>query len=116
MELKDFIAETLKQIIDGVKEAQIYASENGGIINPKGIVIFKESGNSTSYGRLYNGEPAQTIDFDIAVTTQDSIGVKGKIGVFVGAFKAGVEGNDNSVNSSLSKIKFHLPIFLPNQK
>ena len=78
MELKDFIAETLKQIIDGVKEAQNYASEHGGIINPEGIVIYKDSGNSTSYSGKFNSEPAQTIDFDIAVTTQDSNGVKGK--------------------------------------
>lgn len=34
MDLKDFVSETLKEIIAGVKEAQEYAKEHGAIINP----------------------------------------------------------------------------------
>jgi hypothetical protein len=35
MELKDFIADTLKQLIDGVLDAQEYAKEKRAVINPE---------------------------------------------------------------------------------
>ena len=38
MELKDFVAETLKQVMEGVKMAQEKAAEVGGTINPKGFL------------------------------------------------------------------------------
>ena len=34
MELKTFVAETLKQIIEGVAQAQAYAKENGATVSP----------------------------------------------------------------------------------
>ena len=34
MELKEFVSETLKEIISGVKNAQAFAQENGACINP----------------------------------------------------------------------------------
>lgn len=34
MDLKDFVSETLKEIIEGVKDAQEFAKEKGAIINP----------------------------------------------------------------------------------
>lgn len=33
MDLKEFVSETLKEIIAGIKDAQEYAKENGSIIN-----------------------------------------------------------------------------------
>jgi len=35
MELKDFISETLKQIIDGVSDVQSFAKGKGAAINPE---------------------------------------------------------------------------------
>lgn len=34
MRLEDFIAETLKEIVNGVCTAQQYAAQHGAIINP----------------------------------------------------------------------------------
>ena len=34
MELKDFVAESLKQIIDGVNEVKAYADETGAVVDP----------------------------------------------------------------------------------
>ena len=38
IELNDFVAESLKQIIEGIIEAQKFAKEKGAIVNPKNIV------------------------------------------------------------------------------
>lgn len=116
MELKDFVSETIKQIIEGVKDAQDYAANNGGKVNPEGLSIYHNTSQTTLYNFPYSNEPVYTIDFDVAVTTQETVDGKGKVGVFVGMFKAGVEGGTGSQNSSISKIKFHLPITLPIQK
>jgi hypothetical protein len=34
MKLNEFVAETLKEIVDGVAEARIYYSKKGGTVNP----------------------------------------------------------------------------------
>ena len=34
VKLEDFVSETLKQIVNGVRTAQDYAMENGASINP----------------------------------------------------------------------------------
>lgn len=36
MELKDFIAQTISQVMEGVKEAQEHAEKVDGSVNPKG--------------------------------------------------------------------------------
>lgn len=116
MELKDFVSETIKQIIDGVKEAQEYARTNDAKINPEDLEIYHNTSSTTLYKMHYSTEPVYTIEFDVAVTTQENIDGKGKVGVFAGMFKAGVEGGVGSQNGSISKIKFHIPIALPKQK
>ena len=40
MELKEFIAESLKQIIDGIVDAQTYAKEKHATINPEGLYYY----------------------------------------------------------------------------
>jgi hypothetical protein len=37
MELKEFISESLKQIIDGIIDAQTYAKDKHATINPEGV-------------------------------------------------------------------------------
>jgi hypothetical protein len=34
MELKDFVSESIKQIIDGVNEAKLHADQNDASVNP----------------------------------------------------------------------------------
>ena len=35
MELKDFVSESIKQIIDGVNEAKLHADKNNAFVNPQ---------------------------------------------------------------------------------
>lgn len=113
MKLEEFVAETLKQIINGVVEAQEFAKDKGAVVVPKGLMNF--STNSPNYADKYRENPAQVIEFDVAVTTTEKNETSGKAGVFVSILKAGVEGKDGIENSTNSRLKFYIPINLPTQ-
>lgn len=100
MELREFIAKTLQQIIDGVSDVQEYAGERGGIIgdHPR------------------NSPRTQNVEFDVAVTTQDGTQAKGGAGLFVGPVGIGTNLGSDRSNQSVSRIKFSVPLFLPRQK
>ena len=116
MELKDFVAESIKQIVDGVVETQTYAATKGAQVNPthlqpistKGATVFKDHQGSRF---------AQSIEFDVAITAGDesNAGVSAGVSV-ISFFKAGVKGEIAENNTTVSRIKFDIPVLLPNQK
>ena len=113
MELKTFVAETLKQLIDGIKTAQEYAKKEGAIVNPNERFMYsdnKEYAISTTTGLR-----AQVIDFDIAISAQESDQYKGGVGIFVGPVGIGTQGHAEFTDSSVNRIKFSLPVYLPFQ-
>ena len=113
MKLEDFISESIIQIITGVKKAQDFANKNQAIINPASIRLSNASGNA-----YYDGDtlrPAQIIEFDISVTTKEDGQISGKAGIFISAFKIGIEGKGGDENLISNRIKFEVPIMLPTQ-
>jgi len=110
MELQDFVAESLKQIISGVKTAQEYGSGVGAKVNPL-INPFSDYGPKVL--ATEDGELAQEIKFDVAVTTTKGTSTKGGIGVFVGSVGLGSQGKSDAESSSISRIKFSVPLVLP---
>jgi hypothetical protein len=114
VKLEDFVSETLKQIVNGVRTAQDYAMENGASINPSTLSFRTDQGEVRLYERK-TGRIAQEIDFDIAVTTTEGTKTKGGIGIFVGPVGLGSQGQLDSTNSSMSRIKFKVPMLLPAQ-
>jgi hypothetical protein len=115
MELKDFVAQTLTQIIQGVQLAQKQAQELGGYISPH--LSFMQKGDERLL--CYTTFPDKSkravyaVDFDVAVGTQDSTKSKTGLGIFVGGFGVGVQGTDSSVYDRLNRIKFMVPVILP---
>lgn len=114
MTLEDFISKSIIQIINGVKKAQVHAQENNASVNPSTLMLTKSSGSS--YIDQYTNQPAQIIEFDISLTTKEEGQTSGKAGVFVSVFKAGIEGKEGTENVFSNKVKFCVPILLPNQK
>ena len=112
MELQDFVTETLKQIITGVKEATVHAKESGAELNPTNLTW--SGGDTRIITHISNGAIVQNIEFDIAVTTTDSSKSKGGVGVFVGAVGIGTSAQSQEENTSLSRIKFSVPLSLPS--
>lgn len=79
MKLKDFVSETLKEIVDGAVEAQKYYVEKGGSVNSKNLSFRTDQDFQMWDGNT--GQPAQLIEFDVAVTTTEGTETKGGIGV-----------------------------------
>jgi hypothetical protein len=111
MELKDFVSESIKQIIDGVNEAKRYADNYDAMVNPR-----RWSWNSSNVLARYEsntGAAIENIEFDVAVTVTEGTNTKGGIGVFVGPVGIGSQGQSENSNSSVSRLKFSVPIVLP---
>jgi hypothetical protein len=112
IELKDFISESLKQIILGVQQTQTFADKHSALINPSLFSIAKMKREK------FDGLPfVQMVDFDIAVTIGNIKGKEGNIGIFAVAASLGVGGKIKSEKriENISRIKFQIPIRLPSQ-
>lgn len=110
MELKDFIAETLKQLISGIQEAQTYAKECGAAINPRS----QPRGNE--WHDLASGTVVQSVEFDIAVTETSGKETKGGLAGSIAVFAAGTAGTSQNETSSFNRLRFVIPIQYPKQK
>ncbi len=107
MELKDFISETLKEIVNGIEAAQWDTAEKGAYINPVLSCDAFPDPSTSSIIRLRNGlrTVVQPIHFDVCITSSES--KSGKAGIKV------VSGNIESSTATESRIKFVIPISLP---
>ena len=104
MELRDFVKDTLSQLIEGVAEAQKAAAGRQATVNPFDISL-------ESFRDRFS-----FVEFDVALTSGDSKTTKGGVGVFLGALNLGSAGESSSAITSLSRIKLKIPIELPFQR
>jgi hypothetical protein len=114
--LQDFVTEALVQIAHGVSEAQKRVHESGAMINPYDSVV--DSSGRVQWAESGFGSERQygeKVEFDIAVTAADKGELKGGIGVVSGVFNLGVKAGQTGESSSVSRIRFSVPMFLPQQ-
>ncbi len=116
MELKQFVAETLKQIVQGVKDAQVAVHNLEGEVNPvmqfvRDSADFHKKHPMDPYNRMY-----QVVEFDVAVTAVE--GEKAQLGggILVGWFGLGAKDESSTLSQSMSRIKFSIPMTLPVYK
>ena len=81
LELRDFVAETIKQIIDGVATAQQYATSKKAIVNPRPL--------------MHHVPAPESISFDVAITAAKDTKTHGGIAVFAGAFYLVLKANQS---------------------
>lgn len=110
MKLDDFVAETLKQIIKGVVAAQEYGSTQNAKVNPTTARLNGNNGEHISCGQT--GVPLQKVGFDIAVTVTEGQTLAND-GQSVGSISVTSLNSINSQNSSVSRIRFEVPVLLP---
>lgn len=109
MELKDFVAATLINIVEGIQLAQERFKGTPAVVNPE---LRSSHGREGSF-HPGTGTFVQEVEFDVAVTTTETTGTKGSIGVFAGAIGVGSQGQSDAGKTQLSRIKFTIPILLP---
>lgn len=115
MELKEFIKESLSQIIDAVKETQEKYKDTNVVICPdniqevkSGLYIFDEN----EYNNYSSRSKVQNIDMDIAISVTEKEGNKSGLGI-AKIINAGISSENTQQNESISKIKFSIPVVLP---
>jgi len=104
MNLKEYVAETLVQIIEGVADAQKRTTGYGAKINP--LARLYHPGETVSQE---TGESVRVVNFDMAVSAGKKEGASG--GLKVWPFTA--EGNLGSTSSEVSRVKFSVYVVLP---
>jgi len=119
MELKDYISETINQIVLGITEAQQKTEGLDLIINPS-ITIGKDGDyfvpKPESSNQFNMQRRVQQIEMDICVTVTDTekSSVGGKIGVSV--FGVGADSSGQKGTSNQNRVKFAIPICFPTTK
>jgi hypothetical protein len=111
MELKEFVAETLKQIVEGLVVAQEHVKDKGATINPQDLT------STSGFPRYYtcgDGTNVQMIEFDVSLIATEGKEAGGHIGVFFGSLGAGARGKSETENSATNRVKFSVPIILPS--
>ena len=106
MELHDFIAATLVQIARGIENAAGQLRDSKAIVNPRAV-------SGTEQTRETSGKGVERIDFDVAVTAEKGRQTMGGFGIQVGSIGSGSQGTNEASSSSVSRIKFSVPMVLP---
>ncbi|MDB6102430.1 MAG: hypothetical protein JWO52_2429 [Gammaproteobacteria bacterium] len=114
MDLREFVTQTLVQIVEGVSQAKSQLSTTGASVNPLLIGDYREMAKHGGGLMLEAGGFAQLVEFDVALTITEATGTKGGIGVFAGAITLGSSGQSQQQNSSVSRVKFNVPMKLPD--
>ncbi len=115
MELKEFIKESLSQIIDAVKETQEKYKDTNVVICPDNIQEVKNGLyilDENEYDNYSSRSKVQNIDMDIAISVTEKEGNKSGLGI-AKIINAGISSENAQQNESISKIKFSIPIVLP---
>lgn len=110
MELQQFVELALTQIVAGVAAAAVKVGEQGGSLNPSRETIDKV----TAWARAGRGfVPIENIEFDVAVTASDSKEGSAGVGISVFGAKVGATGQGATENTTVSRVKFSVPMVLP---
>lgn len=118
MELKDYISETIKQIVIGISDAKTAVEGMDVIINPDKTVGEKGEfwvplKDSMSL-RIERRVQLIEMEIQIGLSESDTTSVGGKVGISVFSFGANSEGQKENTNQN--RVKFSIPICLPVTK
>ena len=111
MQLDDFVAETLSQIVNGVSKARKETGLTGIGVRPSGAPAVNASNPDVvlTEGRV----AAQSVRFDVALTVTENTGTSAKVGVVSGIINGSGAMEGQSQNSSVSRVQFSIPVLLP---
>lgn len=106
MELRTFIKKALLDIVGGVTDAQTEL-ENGEIV-PAIVDSFKSVETGIS--------DIQSVEFEVAVTTENHKGSEAKLNVVAAVVGGGVKGQSGSGSEHVARLHFRVPVRLPRDK
>lgn len=112
MELKEFVTQSLVQIVQGTEAAYEQLKETGAVINP-GIhvnaVTDKMVRSTSGYSAVI------PVEFDVALTIEENAKTEGGGKLNVVFSSIGGNAQSSITSSAVSRIKFAVPIQLPSR-
>jgi hypothetical protein len=114
MDIKDFVKESLMQIADSINEANVELDGKGTYI-PSGDMI----GEGVLYSAIKGSETRHfmKVEFDLAVTVSQEHGKSGGTGLSIASLaNVGIKGDNKEGKEEISRIKFMVPMALPEKK
>lgn len=116
MELREFIKETLIQVVEGVRDAQAATAQTGAAISPCADDCGYALGGKVSIGPLTGPGTGfvQYVSFDVGLTSADQKEKKGGVGVFFGSLGAGGQASSQSQSGAVTRVQFVVPVVLPS--
>ena len=111
MDLREFVNQTLCQIVEGVGDTQSRCKELGAVVNPHLNTSHEQAGKQGFLNA--SGSFSPVVQFDVALTVTEGGRTKGGTGVFAGAVTLGSSGQLQTESSSVSRVKVSVPVALP---
>ena len=108
MEVKEFINETVSQILDSVDELNAKYAEKGASIASLG---------DYNYKNVWRKNYVTDVDFDIAleVVSDKETSKGGQLGV-ASVVTGGIESTNKKLDQLVSRVHFTLPVMFPESK
>ena len=100
MQLREFVKATIFQVTKGVQDAQAACRDSGAVIAPS---VFR-NGNNVAL---------QLVEFDVAIAASEAASEKAGPGLLVAGLGVGARSEANETASTLNRIKFSVPVYLP---
>jgi len=113
MELEEFVKAVLSQIVAGVRGAQEVAGV-GAFVVPAGIGGHDFAGHPRVSMKAYL--TSTIVDFDIAVTAEETSSTSGGGGLKVAGIGASLERESTARDARVNRIQFAVPILLPESQ
>lgn len=113
MELKDFVAQALTAIVEGVVEAQKLTQNHGALVNPGGLTRTTQAISNDAIWDNRTNNFARNVAFDVAITVEEGTATKAAIGVVAGILNFGAGGGSDNREKAMSRIQFSVPVLLP---
>lgn len=113
MNLKEFISESLTQLIDGVIDAQKRTRGLGAEIVPPVFNLPKSMERMEDVYHAGRRFLAHLVDFDVAVTVSETKEAGGTVGVVVAGIGLGGKGKSRANTDTTSRIRFKVPVMYP---
>ena len=113
MDIQEFIKETLTQIANSANEVNKALESVGAYVPSKCVkgdnIVVRAEGTLP--------KNVVMVDFDIAVTASEGKSTSGGGGIHVASvFKAGMEKEGNTETQQTHRIKFSIPLVLPDDQ
>lgn len=113
MELKDFVANAISEIIEGTVAAQKRVQQHGAYVNPGNLMRGKSDTGEAAQWDNRNNNYVRSIAFDVALTVEEGTNTNAKVGVVSGIFNLGAGGTSDNRQLAVSRVQFSIPILFP---